>query len=280
MPHDHPALLAGVMGWPVAHSRSPAIHGHWISEHGLDGAYVRLPVQPGALATALRALPALGFAGVNLTIPHKEAAIGIVDVVDPVAARIGAINTIVVHADGHLEGRNTDVFGWLESLREAMPAWRAASGPAVVLGAGGAARAILAALIAAGASEIRLLNRTASRAAALSAEFGPAVHDLPWSARHAALAGAALLVNTTSQGMIGNQHLDLALDDLPATALVSDIVYIPLQTPLLAAADARGNRTVNGLGMLLHQARPAFQAWTGILPAVTPDLRSRIEATL
>ena len=273
-------FLAGVMGWPVAHSRSPLIHAHWLAAHGIDGAYVKLAIPAAGLQSALRALPALGFAGANLTIPHKEAALAIVDEIDPLALRIGAINTIVVTPDQHLIGRNTDAFGWLESLRDAMPGWRADTGPAVVIGAGGAARAILAGLIDAGARDIRLFNRTQSRADALAAEFGLPIHALPWQDRHAALDGAALLVNTTSQGMAGHQPLDLRLDALPGAALVSDIVYVPRETPLLTTARARGNAVVNGLGMLLHQARAAFHDWTGLMPHVTPELRALLDATL
>jgi shikimate dehydrogenase len=273
------ALKAGVMGWPVGHSRSPALHGHWLEKYAVDGAYVPMAVRPEHLAQALRALPVLGFAGCNLTIPHKEAALAIVDRVDPVAQRIGAINTIVVAADGTLEGRNTDGYGFIASLRAAVPGW-VPQGPAIVLGAGGAARSILVALLDAGVSEIRLLNRTPSRAAALAAALGGAVIPLPWETRHDALAGTALLVNTTSQGMVGEAELDLTLDRLPPDAVVADIVYVPLETPLLAAAQRRGNPVVDGLGMLLHQARPGFTAWFGVAPEVTPELRAAVLATL
>jgi shikimate dehydrogenase len=274
------AVKAGVMGWPVGHSRSPALHGHWLQRYRIDGAYVPMAVPPENLASALRALPILGFAGCNLTIPHKEAALAVVDRIDPVARRIGAINTIIVAPDGTLEGRNTDGYGFLASLRAAAPGWVASRGTATVLGAGGAARSILVALIDAGFPEIRLVNRTLSRAAALAAELGTVVVPLPWESRHEALAGAALLVNTTSQGMVGEAKLDLALDRLPGDAIVSDIVYVPLETPLLAAARERGNPIVDGLGMLLHQARPGFAAWFGIEPEVTPELRAAVLATL
>lgn len=268
------------MGWPVAHSRSPVIHNHWIAEHNLRGAYVLLPVQPENLEQALRALPVLGFAGCNLTIPHKVEALKLVDHVEPLAARIGAVNTIVVEADGSLTGRNTDGFGYIQSLLQEQPAWRAESGPAVVIGAGGAARAVLAALVDQGTPEIRLANRSAAKALDMAAEFGGPVRAIPWDERHAALDGATLLVHTTNQGMHGEPALDLRLDLLPAGALVSDIIYVPLETPLLAAARQRGNPAVNGLGMLLHQARPAFEAWFGVLPDATPELRARVEATL
>jgi shikimate dehydrogenase len=273
-------LLAGVMGWPIAHSRSPKLHNYWLRAYSIAGTYVPLAVSAEGLRAALRGLPALGFAGCNLTIPHKEAALAIVDEVDPLARRIGAVNTVVVAADGSLEGRNTDAFGYIESVREAQPAWRADAGPIVVIGAGGGARAVLAGLIDQGAREIRLVNRTPARGKALERELGRPIAALGWNDRAAALAGAAMLINATNQGMVGEPPLDLALDALPQNALVSDIVYIPRETPLLAAARKRGNPTVNGLGMLLHQARPAFHAWFGVMPEVTPELRTLIEATI
>ena len=275
-----PFVLAGVMGWPVAHSRSPLIHGHWIAEHGLRGAYVPLAVQPAQLEQALRALPVLGFSGCNLTIPHKVQALTILDAIDPIAQRIGAVNTVVVQADGSLRGTNTDAFGYIESLREAQPAWKATQGPAVVLGAGGAARAVLCALIGAGVPLIRLCNRDAGKAQALAQELGAGVQALPWAERHAALEGAQLLVNTTSLGMLGQDALDIRLDALPPKAVVSDIVYVPRITPLLAAAQARGNPVVEGLGMLLHQARPAFAAWFGPMPAISEALLHTVRSTL
>jgi shikimate dehydrogenase len=272
--------LAGVIGWPVAHSRSPMLHGYWIKHYGLAGAYVLLPVAPERLAVALRGLPALGFAGCNVTIPHKVAAMHLVDRVDAFARRIGAINTIVVEDDGTLSGYNNDGFGYVRSLHDAQADWRADAGPVVVLGAGGAARAVVATLADAGAREIRLLNRTPQHAQDIAQAVGAVVHVLPWEQRNDALAGAALLVNTTSQGMSGQPPLDLSLAALPQHALVSDVIYVPLETPLLAAARARGNATVNGLGMLLNQARPAFKAWFGVMPEITAELRRDIEATL
>jgi len=280
MSHNHRFLLAGVMGWPISHSRSPKIHNHWMALHGIEGAYVPLAVEPGRLEAALRALPALGFAGCNLTIPHKEAALNFLDHVDPAAARIGAVNCVVVGKDGELIGRNYDGFGFTASLREAAPDWEAAHGACVVIGAGGGARAIVSGLIEAGAQEIRLFNRTIERAQKLAADFGAPVSAYPWRERHGALAGAGLLVNTTSQGMIGQQPLDLSLAKLPGAALVADIVYAPLETPLLADARRMGATPVDGLGMLLHQARPAFRDWSGVMPEVTPALRALIAATL
>ena len=279
MTHADRFLLAGVMGDPVMHSRSPKLHNYWLAKYDLTGAYVPLAVASERLRAALRGLPALGFSGCNLTIPHKEAALEIVDKVDPLARRIGAVNCVVVAADGSLEGRNHDAFGYIESVREAQPAWRADLGPIVVVGAGGGARAVLVGLIDQGALEIRLVNRTSKRSKALARELGGPIIALSWEERAAALEGAAMLVNATNQGMVGEPALDLALDRLPVSALVSDIVYIPRETALLAAARKRGNRTVNGLGMLLHQARPAFHAWFGVMPEVTPELRAMIEAT-
>jgi len=268
------------MGWPVAHSRSPLIHGHWIAEHGLRGAYVPLAVQPAQLEQALRALPVIGFAGCNLTIPHKVQALSILDAIDPIAQRIGAVNTVVVQADGSLRGTNTDAFGYIESLREAQPTWKATQGPAVVLGAGGASRAVLCALIDAGVPLIRLCNRDAGKAQALAQEFGPVVQALLWGERHEALVGAALLVNTTSLGMHGQEALDMRMNALPPQAVVSDIVYVPRITPLLAAAQARGNPIAEGLGMLLHQARPAFAAWFGPTPAISETLLHMVRRSL
>ena len=279
MSHPDRFLLAGVMGDPVMHSRSPKLHNYWLAKYGLAGTYVPLAISAERLRAALRALPALGFAGCNLTIPHKEAALDIVDKLDPLARRIGAVNCVVVAPDGSLEGRNHDGFGYIESVREAQPKWRADTGPIVVIGAGGGARAVLVGLVDQGAREIRLVNRTPARGKALAQDLGGPIVALRWEEREAALEGAAMLINTTNQGMLGEPPLDIALDRLPVSALVSDIVYIPRETALLAAARRRGNPTVNGLGMLLHQARPAFHAWFGIMPEVTPELRAMIEAT-
>jgi len=265
--------VAGIIGWPVTHSRSPRLHGFWLRRYGIDGAYVPLPVQPERFAEALRALPLLGFAGANVTVPHKEAALASVDRASREARHIGAVNTIVVAADGTLEGRNTDGFGFSENLRDALPGWSAVAGPAVLLGAGGAARAVAVALLDAGAPEVRLANRTAERAERLAADIGGPIRVVGWDDRTAALADASLLVNTTTLGMAGQPPLDLPLDRLPPTAVVNDIIYAPLETALLAAARRRGNPVVDGLGMLLHQARPAFCAWFGVEPEVTPELR-------
>ena len=270
------ARLAGVMGWPVAHSLSPRIHSYWLRELGIDGAYVPLAVAPENLTNALAALPKLGFTGVNITIPHKETAMARMDHVDDLAMRIGAVNTVTVGSDGALTGTNTDGFGFMENLRDHAPELDLASGPVVVLGAGGAARGIIAALMDAGAGDVRLLNRTRARAEALAADLNETMQILNWGGRAAALQGAALLVNTTSLGMAGADALDLSLDALPAAATVADAVYTPLETPLMAAAAARGNITAGGLGMLLHQARPGFAAWFGTEPQVTPALVAHI----
>ena len=270
---------AGVMGWPVGHSLSPRIHGHWLERYGIAGSYELLPVEPQDFAARLRSLGRDGFAGANVTLPHKEAALATADTADPVASRMGAANTLVIDEEGRVHAFNTDGFGFLEHLRQAQPRWRAAAGPAVVLGAGGAARAVVSALLDAGVRELRLLNRSHARAEAIAERFG-GIRIETWERRAAALADAALLVNTTTLGMVGQPALDLDLTALPVEAIVYDIVYRPLATPLLAAAAARGNPTVDGLGMLLHQARPGFAAWFGVEPEVDERLRHHVLAAL
>jgi shikimate dehydrogenase len=277
------ARLAGIMGWPVAHSRSPLLHGFWLDETGVDGAYLPLPVRPGDIERALRALPVLGFRGCNLTIPHKQAALQVADRVDPLARRIGAVNTIVVAADGSLDAKNTDIYGFRENLRDRAPRWRPSAGAAVVLGAGGSARAVIAALGEAGVGEIRVVNRTRSRAEAVADDLAtPATHISvhSWNEAGDVLDGAGLLVNTTSLGMAGEPPLALDLSALPQSAPVVDIVYVPLETGLLAAARRRGHPVVDGLGMLLHQGRPGFEAWFGAEVRVTPELRAAVVKTL
>ncbi len=275
-----PLKLAGVMGWPVAHSRSPRLHGHWLARHGIAGAYLPLLVAPDDLGRAFEGLRALHFRGCNVTLPLKEKALALVDRADSLARRIGAVNTVVVQDNGELVGSNTDAFGFVENLKAGAPHWQAAAGPAVVLGAGGAARAVLAALVDAGAPQVRLLNRNIERAQALKETLGGPIEVLHWRQRSGALDGAALLVNTTSLGMSGHDELEIELDALPKTAVVNDIVYAPLMTALLQRARARGNPIVDGLGMLLHQARPGFEAWFGVAPAVDEQLRRHVAADL
>ena len=273
-------LLAGVMGWPVMHSRSPLLHNYWFKQHGLTATYVPLAIAPATLAAALRALHPLGFAGCNLTLPHKQAAMTVVDEVDALAKNIGTISCVIVRPDGSLAGTNNDCYGFIENLRQSQPGWRADAGPIVVIGAGGGARAVCYGLAQEGAREIRVVNRSVARAQEIANDLGGPLKALPWEQRHDALDGAAMVVNTTSCGMVGQPALDLKLDKLPKSALAADIIYIPLETPLLAAARARGNPTVNGLGMLLHQGRPAWKAWFGIEPQVTAGLRALLEKTI
>jgi len=274
MPITGNAKLAGVFGWPVNHSLSPRLHGYWLARYGIDGAYVPLAVEPDDFETALKTLPKLGFRGANVTVPHKQAALALCDEVDALAERIGAVNTVVFTPEGRLRGSNTDAFGFLENLNQGAPAWRADGGAAVVIGAGGAARAVIAALVDVGVPQVRLVNRTLGRAEALSRDLGGSLSVVPWPERNQSLDGANLLVNTTTQGMAGKPPLDLDLDSLPGDTLVTDIVYTPLCTKLLADAQARGNPTVDGLGMLLHQARPGFAQWFEHEPEVDGELRS------
>ena len=269
------ARRAGVLGWPVSHSRSPRLHGFWLERHGIDGAYLPLPVHPERFAGAVRALADLGFAGANVTIPHKLAAFDVCDEVDRTAARAGAVNTLVF-AQGKITGSNTDGFGFLENIFDATPSWRPDRGPAVLLGAGGAARAIAAALLDAGCPRVTLVNRTAARAEALARDLGGPV----MVSDRAPLDDCALLVNTTSLGMQGQPPLTIDLAPLPASAVVNDIVYVPMETPMLAAARARGLAAVDGLGMLLHQARPGFEAWFGVAPLVDAALRDFVAADI
>jgi shikimate dehydrogenase len=267
--------LAGVFGWPVSHSRSPRLHGYWLARHGIDGAYLPLPVRPERFEAAVRSLADLGFAGANVTIPHKEAAFALCDELSDVARRAGSVNTLVFR-DGRIHGTSTDGFGCLESIRAQAPGWHAAAGPAVILGAGGAVRAVAAALLDAGCPRLTLVNRTPARAEQIARDLGGPVEV----ATTPPLAEAALLVNGTSLGMAGEPPLDLDLAPLPPQAVVQDMVYVPLETPLLAAARARGLRAVDGLGMLLHQARPGFEAWFGVAPEVDAELRDFMLADL
>ena len=263
----------------MAQSRSPVIHNHWLAHYGIAGRYVLFPVPPEKLEAAVRGIAVLGLRGCNVTTPHKQAVFRLLDRVDDLARRIGAVNTVVVEKDGALAGFNNDGNGFIQSLRDADPKWAPASGPILVLGAGGAARAVAASLAAQGATEIRLANRTVDKAREIADAVGPVVKVVPWDERAEALDGVALLANATSLGSGGKPPLDMPLHRLPATALVGDLIYVPPETPLLAAARLRGNVTVNGLGLLLNQARPAFNAWFGVMPEITPALRQAIAAT-
>lgn len=269
------AAVAGVMGWPVSHSRSPRLHGFWLEAYGIDGAYVPLAVAPENFEAALHGLAALGMKGCNVTLPHKERTLALADAADETARRIGAANTVVVRADGSLAVSNTDAFGFIENLEARASGWPSKR-PAVLLGAGGASRAVIVALLDAGVPEIRLANRTLERAQALAETFGPAVRPVAWDERTDALDGAGLLVNGTQLGMAGQPPLEMPLDALAGDAVVYDLVYVPLQTALLKAAAARHLRCVDGLGMLLHQARPGFAAWFGREPEVTAALYDHI----
>ena len=280
MAHPDRFYLAGVMGMPIMHSRSPLLHNYWLAQQGMAGRYVPLAIKPEGLAAALRALQSLGFSGCNLTIPHKQAAMDIVDEVSESARLIGAISCVTVRPDGTLLGSNNDAPGFIRNVREAQPNWRADAGPVVVIGAGGGSRAVCYGLMQEGAKEVRLVNRNFERAQALAADFGGPIKAYPWDQRNEVLEGAAMVINTTSQGMVGQTALDITLDKLPTSALVADIVYIPLETPFLAAARMRGNPTVNGLGMLLHQGPLAWKAWFGIEPLVTAELRALVEQSL
>ena len=267
------AVVAGVFGWPAGHSRSPQLHGHWLQRHGIDGAYVPLPVPPEQFEAALRGVMAAGFRGANVTIPHKEAAFALCDARDEFAQRAGAVNTLLFEG-GRIHGSNTDGFGFMQNLAAHAPGWR--PGRTVLLGAGGAARAIAVALLDAGVPDIVVVNRTAERAEELAAALGPRVH----AAAEPELAGATLLVNTTSLGMTGQPPLKIDLAPLPPDAVVADAVYVPLETALLHAARARGLIAVPGLGMLLHQARPGFRLWFGVDPVVDQALHDVVAADL
>ncbi len=271
---------ACVIGWPVAHSRSPVIHRYWLKLYGLDGAYELEAVRPEEIGDFLGSLGQRGYQGANVTLPHKEAALAAADRPDQAATAIGAANTLWLDDKGLLHASNTDAYGFMTHLSAEAPDWNKGGRPVMVLGAGGTARAVLHGLLEAGAAKILLANRTEDRAKALAQSFGSPVSVVPWEERNRALAGSGLLVNATSLGMTGKPPLDLDLSALPADATVADIVYSPLETALLAAARARGNRIVDGLGMLLHQAVPGFERWFGVRPEVTPELRAYVAANL
>ncbi|MBO9412219.1 MULTISPECIES: shikimate dehydrogenase [unclassified Ruegeria] len=268
--------LAGVIGHPVAHSKSPQLHGHWLKTYGLPGHYVPMDVAPEDLQDVLRALPKAGFVGTNVTVPHKEVALRLADEVSDRARKIGAANTLVFQKDGRIHADNTDGYGFLENLRSGAPDWSPSGGPAVVFGAGGAARAVLQALVDAEVPEVLLTNRTRERAETLRDEFGPSIKVVDWVQAGNVIEDAELVVNTSSLGMQGQPELRVPLDGLQPGAVVTDLVYAPLKTHLLKTAEEAGCTTVDGLGMLLHQAVPGFESWFGVRPEVNLDLRAAV----
>ena len=271
---------ACVIGWPVEHSRSPVIHRYWLNEYGIDGAYEKEAVKPADLGRFLQGLSGHGYVGANVTLPHKEAALGAAGAADAAALAIGAANTLWLDEKGALHASNTDAYGFVTNLDAEAPQWNEGVGLAMVLGAGGAARAILYGLLAAGVPRILLANRTKAKAEALARVFGPQIEVIDWDERAAKLSACGLLINSTSLGMTGQPPLDIDISALPGSAIVADIVYAPLLTPLLVEAAKRGNAVVDGLGMLLHQAVPGFERWFGVRPHVTPALRAHVVATL
>ena len=276
---DHPRIpLAAVLGHPIAHSRSPALHGYWLKRYGIKGHYIPIDIPPVDLARLLRTLPELGFVGCNVTIPHKEAILQIADIVTDRAALIGAANTLIFRKDGKIHADNTDGSGFIANLRQNAPDWKPASGPAVVLGAGGAARAVVAALIEVGVPEIRLANRTRPRADAIRSDFGAKIHVHEWVQAGNLLDDAVTVINTTSLGMTGKAEFRVPLDKLNPHALCNDLVYTPLKTQFLIEAEERGATIVDGLGMLLHQAAPGFERWFGTRPDVDEATRKAVLA--
>ncbi len=268
--------LAGVIGHPVAHSKSPTLHGHWLKSYGLAGHYIPMDVAPDDLEVVLRSLPKAGFVGANVTVPHKEAALRLADDVSDRARKIGAANTLVFREDGTIHADNTDGYGFMENLRSGAPDWTPGDGPAVVFGAGGAARAVLQALVEAGVPKIMLTNRTRARADKLKDEFGQTITVVDWVQAGNVIEDAELVVNTTSLGMQGQLELRVPLDGLQPGAAVTDLVYAPLKTHLLQTAEEAGCTVVDGLGMLLHQAVPGFESWFGVRPEVNLDLRAAV----
>ena len=265
--------LAGVIGSPISHSKSPRLHGHWLRKYGLPGHYIPMEIAQDDLAELIRTLPKLGFVGVNVTIPHKERVLELADLVTDRAALIGAANTVIFRKDGKIHADNTDGYGFVENLRQNAPNWQPKSGPAAVIGGGGAARAIIASLIKIDVPEIRLSNRTRARADALRAEFGAKLSVYEWVQAGNMLEGAATVVNTSSLGMVGKPDFRVPLDALSPNAVVNDLVYTPLHTTFLRNAADMGATVVDGLGMLLHQAAPGFERWFGQRPEIDEDLR-------
>ena len=268
--------LAAVIGHPIAHSRSPALHGYWLKRYDIKGHYIPMDVAPQDLEHVLRSLPKMGFVGANVTIPHKEAILQIADIISDRAALIGAANTLIFRKDGKIHADNTDGSGFIANLRQNAPQWDPTLGPAAVLGAGGAARAVVAALIEVGVPEIRIVNRTRPRAEVLRADFGAKVVVYDWTQIGPMLEPCMTLVNTTSLGMTGKPDLQVNLERLSPQTLVTDLVYAPLKTQLLIEAEARGCPTVDGLGMLLHQAVPGFERWFGKRPEVDAATRAAV----
>ena len=268
--------LAGVIGHPIAHSRSPALHGFWLRRYGVKGHYIPMDVAPADLETTLRHLPKIGFVGLNVTLPHKEAILKIADVITDRAALIGAANTLIFRKDGKIQADNTDGAGFVANLRQNAPHWVPAAGPAAVFGAGGAARAVVAALIEVGVPEIRIANRSRPRAEALRADFGAKLVVYDWVQAANMLEGAATVINTTSLGMAGKPEFRVPLDAIEPGSVVNDLVYNPLKTTFLAEAEQRGATIVDGLGMLLHQAAPGFERWFGPTPAVDEATRQAV----
>ena len=266
--------LAGVIGHPIAQSKSPRLHGHWLKTLGIVGHYVPMDIAPEDLEQALRTLPKMGFVGINVTVPHKEAVLEIADQVTDRATLIGAANTLIFLEDGKILADNTDGYGFIENLRQNAPDWDASTGPAAVLGAGGAARAVLASLLDAGVPEILLSNRTSARAEILREAFGSKVKVVDWVQAGNMMEDAATVVNTTSLGMAGKPELRVPLDGLQKGALATDLVYNPLQTRFLREAEEMGCQTVDGLGMLIHQAVPGFERWFGMRPVVDANIRA------
>jgi shikimate dehydrogenase len=268
--------LAGVIGHPIAHSRSPALHGFWLKRYGIKGHYIPMDVAPLDLRQVLETLPKLGFVGVNVTIPHKEAILQIADVISDRAALIGAANTLIFRNDGRIHADNTDGAGFIANLRQNAPYWNPTAGPAAIFGAGGAARAVIAALIEVGVPEIRIANRTRPRAQALRSDFGAKISVYDWVQAPNMLEGAATVINTTSLGMAGKADFRVPLDALESGALATDLVYNPLKTQFLLEAEARDCTIVDGLGMLLHQAAPGFERWFGQRPEVDEATRNAV----
>ena len=266
--------LAGVIGAPIAHSKSPKLHAHWLYKTDLPGHYVPLHIEPNDLEQTLKTLPKLGFVGLNVTVPHKEEVMRYVDVVTDRATLIGAANTLIFRPDGKIKADNTDGFGFIKNLTTGAPDWNPDAGPALVLGSGGAARAVIAALLEAGVREILLTNRTRARAENLKDIFGPKVKIIDWIDAGNAIDDAALLINTTSLGMQGKPELRVPLDGLKRDTVVTDLVYAPLKTGLLSVAEEMGCLTVDGLGMLIHQAAPGFQHWFGVHPPIDDATRA------